>query len=342
MSKTNRVLLLAVAALLALSVYTWRADVGRADRFERGQRFLPNLNPDEIARVAIVGEEESVTLERSGDRFTVTEKAGYPAANDAVNRLVQEILELSLEKEIGAGAELEEELGIEPPIEGGVEVSLANVSGQEMVRFRVGESFADGSYLQRRDEEGATIFLASRRVDLAPAPGDLLDKVVVDVERGDIVRIEGSDFILANDEAGELALAEPRAGETAAQTEISGLRGLLSPLRLDEVWVADDPEVSGLEFVEALRMDLADGSGYVLSAAIDGERHFLRIRGFHTVERVEIALDTPDAELEEKAETLSRADEIETFNEFHGSWVYEMGEWVGEKVAAQRADLLGE
>ena len=115
---------------------------------------------------------------------------------------------------------------------------------------------------------------------------------------------------------------------------------MLSPLRFEDVWVADDAEVSNLEFVEVLRIDLTDGSGYHLSSATAGERHFVRIRGFHTVEQVEIALDTPDEELAEKAETLSRADEILDFNEFHGSWVYEVGDWVGEKLALRRVDLV--
>ena len=49
MSNTNRKLLFAVAILFLLSALTYRQSVGRADRFQRGQVFLSNLNPDEVA-----------------------------------------------------------------------------------------------------------------------------------------------------------------------------------------------------------------------------------------------------------------------------------------------------
>ena len=38
-----------VVVLFLLSVWAYRSSTVRADRFESGQRFLPNLNPDEVA-----------------------------------------------------------------------------------------------------------------------------------------------------------------------------------------------------------------------------------------------------------------------------------------------------
>ena len=84
MSKTNRNLLVAVAVLFLLSALTYKQTTGRADRFQRGQLFLSNLNPDEIATIELSKGEETVTLRRQGDQFTVVEKRGYPASNASV------------------------------------------------------------------------------------------------------------------------------------------------------------------------------------------------------------------------------------------------------------------
>ena len=85
MSKMNRNLLLIVALLFLLSVLTYRQSLDRADRFQRGQRFLANLNPDDVATLVVTKGEDTVTLKRQGDRFVVAEKRDFPASNSAVN-----------------------------------------------------------------------------------------------------------------------------------------------------------------------------------------------------------------------------------------------------------------
>ena len=64
-------------------------------------------------------------------------------------------------------------------------------------------------------------------------------------------------------------------------------------------------------------------------------------RGTHnSLDRVEIALDTPEEELREKADQLSRADAIKEFDAFHGSWVYELSSITADKLKLTRSDLL--
>ena len=123
-------------------------------------------------------------------------------------------------------------------------------------------------------------------------------------------------------------------------SEVNRLGSVLSGLRFDEVFVADDPEVRDLEFEPALKVDLADGSGYELSLAARDERYFMKIRGFNTVQQVAISREESEEELKEKAEMLTRADEIDEFNSFHGSWVYEISKWTAEKLELRRGDLI--
>ena len=88
LTRYNHVLLSAAALLLVLSAFTYHNSVTRAERFERGQKFLSNLNPDEIAKIELAKGEESTVLERTagGDRFVITSADGYYASNREVNR----------------------------------------------------------------------------------------------------------------------------------------------------------------------------------------------------------------------------------------------------------------
>lgn len=343
MSKTNRNLLIGVAVLFLLSVLTYRQSVGRADRFQRGQLFLSNLNPDEIATIELTQGEESVTLRRQGDQFTVVEKQDYPASNSSVNRFLRDLLEIGLEREVGTGDALAQELGIEPPTAETLEVALTGTADKEMVRLRVGDTSEEGAgnYVQRLDEENAPIYLTSRGVHLSADGSSFLEKGIVDHPGSEVIRIEGSDFLLQQDPDGEdLVLQDLPAGRQLSSSQLNRVKGALSGLRFEDVFVADHSEVSGLEFDQTLRIDLADGSGYVLSHAQEGDRHFLRIHGHNEVQQVAITVDESEEELEKKAEMLSRADEIDAFNSFHGSWIYEISDFAAQKLQLQRSDLL--
>ena len=343
MSKINRNLLLVAAALFLLSALTYRQSVGRGDRFQRGQLFLANLNPDDVTTISVAEGDDSVTLRRQGDRFLVAEKQDYPASNSSVNRLLRDLLEIGLERQVGKGENLQAELEIEPIGAATVEVVLSGSGEQEMVRMRLGKSFADGpgNYIQRFDEEDAAIYLTASGVQISTDVGTYLDKLIVDHERSEVSSVSGTDFLLARAaESGELALADLPAGEEAKTSEIGRLESMLTDLRFDEVFVADADEVSGLRFDPVLEIGLQDGSGYVLSLAQRDDKSYVKIRGTSEVQQVAIAVDEAEEELQEKADMLSRADEIDAFNSFHGSWVYEISDFTAGKLQLTRKDLV--
>ena len=343
MNKLNRNLLLAVAALFLLSALTYRQSVGRGERFQRGQLFLANLNPDDVAAIAVTRGEATVTLRRQGERFVVAEKQDYPASNSSVNRLLRDLLEIGLEREIGQGVSLQEELEIEPAGSDTVEVVLGGAGSQEMVRLRVGKTFEDGpgNYVQRFDEEDPAIYLTSGGVQISSDAGSFLEKLVVDHDAAEVERVSGGDFHLERAaEGGDLILAELPASKTAKASEIGRLGSALTGLRYEDVFVADASEIAGLEFDAALNIGLTDGSGYTLLLAEREEKTYLKIRGNSDVQQVAITVDESEEELQEKAEMLTRADEIDEFNSFHGSWVYEISDFTANKLRLSRQDLI--
>ena len=157
MESTNKKLLAAAAVLLALSAFTYWDEVRRADRFERGQKLLQSIDPDQIVGIEISAAEESLTLSREDDRFTLAERSGYRTRNDAVNRLIRNLLDVGLERRIGAAASAED-FGLAEGAEGVTEVAFTNGAGEDMVRLRIAE--ADGV------ENHSGVELDLRRADL--------------------------------------------------------------------------------------------------------------------------------------------------------------------------------
>jgi hypothetical protein len=343
MRRANLILAVAAAVLFVASVLSYRASVARAERFERGQKLLANLNPDEVATVVVGKGAETLTLRRQEKSFVVAERDGYPAANEAVNRFLRDLLDLALEREVGAGADLEKELELEPPGAETLDIALKNAAGDDMVHLLIGKASPEGSgrYVERRGSGGGTIYLTSGNLYLAADAASFLKKEILDVEAGEVVRIAGPDFALEKDAAGDLKLAGGAAGRELKAAEVGRLKGALAALSFQEVFPADAPEVAGLAFEERLRYDLADQRGYLLATARQGDRRFLRIRGFSTVDRVAIALDESEEQLKEKADTLTKVDEIQQFNAFHDSWVYELPSYKAESLELTRKDLLG-
>ena len=342
---TNAKLAALAAVLLAGSVWAYANSTSRGDRFQRGQLLLPNLVPDEVATITITKADEVTTLQKRGDAFTVSEVHDYPATNESVNRLLRELLQIELEKEVGRGSELAADLEIDPPTANTVEVTLMNSTEQEMVSLRIGTSVPDGAgrYVQRLDVDNAPIYATTGGVFLSTRSSDYLEKEIVDHPQAEVRRVQGHDFeIAADDPESSLRLQSVPADRNEKSIETNKLKSILTRLSFDGVYLADDPEVRALRFDTDLRVDLQDGTSYLLSLATSDDRNFFRIRGAHGLDRVAIAIDTPEEELREKADQLSRADAIEEFNAFHSSWVYEISRLTADTLTLARSDLLEE
>ncbi len=380
MKQRNTTLALVALGLLVASVFAYRYSEGRGDRFERGRKLLANLNPEEVAAIRIQEGDESLNLERRGKSFRIAERDGYTAKNESVNRLLKALLDISLEKKIGTGDKLAETLELEPPGSSTVDVTLEDANGKAMVQLRLGKEFEGGGvYAQRRDGSDDTIYLTTSRPFLDTAPEDFLKKEIVDVTASQITRIEGRDFEVqeffeeppappadetaAGEVEGEavavadadgdatipippapvslgLQLADLPDGKSENATAMNKVKGALTRLEFEEVYPADSPQVAGLAFDRRLSVTLKDTTGYILSLAEKDDKHYLRIEGFSTVDRVEIAPDESEEELKEKADSLTRADEIQDFNAFHGTWVYEIAERFAEKLKLTKRDLV--
>ena len=338
--KLNRTLLIVALALFALSVFSYTDSVRRAERFERGQKFLQNLNPDSITEILITKGEDSSHLRRDGERFVVVDADGYPAKNESVNRFVRDVLDVSLEKEVGSGESLLEELELVAGGENTTEVVFKDANQQEMVHFLVGKAMDDGggNYVLRTDGDDSTIYLTSSRTYFNTGQDDFLDKEIVNVDQSDVAVIRGRGFAI-EDQDGSLKLADLPSGKKES-SKVSQLKSLLSGLRFTKHYLADAQEVLGLVFDASVEVDLKDESGYQVAVANKGDKHYLKIQGYHKAGQLTIAVDAGDEETADVADKLKRQNEIQDFNDFHGSWIYEVTETTADRLRLGMQDLV--
>ena len=339
--KLNQILIAVCVALCALSVYSYTESVRRAERFERGQKFLQNLNPDSIAEIVIKkGEDEGAHLRRDGDRFVVVDADGYPAKNESVNRFIRDVLKLSLEQEVGRGDGLASELELVSGGEQTLEVTFNGSNGEAMVHFLVGKSMdgGGGSYVMRTDSGDDTIYLTNSRVYLSTRQDDFLKKEILDVGSDQVAAIRGRGFTI-EDRDGTLELVDLPAGKKTS-SRFNQVKSLLSGLRFTQHYLANAPEVQGLIFDSGVDIDLKDQSGYQVEVAEKGDKHYLRIQGYHTAGQLSISVDADEEEAAGVADQLKRQNEIQDFNVFHGSWIYEVTDTTAGRVDVEPSDLV--
>ncbi len=339
--KINQILIAVCVALCALSVFSYTDSVRRAERFERGQKFLQNLNPDSIAEIVLAkGDDEGAHLKRDGDSFAVVDADGYPAKNESVNRFIRDVLKLSLEKKVGSGESLLEELELVAGGENTIDVAFKDANEEEMIHFLVGKSMDDGggSYVLRTDSDDDTIYLTSSRVYLSTGQDDFLDKEILDVEDTEVAAIRGRGFEISG-ESGSLALAGMPAGKKTS-SKFNQLKSVLSGLRFSKHYLADAADVQGLYFDSGVEIDLEDGSGYQVAVAAKGDKHYLRIQGYENFGQLTVSPEDDEETTARIAEQLKRQTEIDKFNTFHGSWIYEVTETTANRVNVTPADLV--
>jgi len=344
----NIKLAIAAVCLLALSAFSYYNSVTRAERFERGQKFLTQLNPDNIATIAITKGETSVTLRKGEEAFSVVEKDNYPAKNESVNRFINDMLDIGLEKPVGRGASLEQELELAQS-ENAMTVVLKNDGGKEMVRFRVGKSSdgGRGNYIQRMDGDDQTIFLTSRGVYLSATADAFLEKEILDLEKDVIASIQGNGWqITRPEEDGALTLQGIPAGKKAKSSEVSQVTGALTGLRYEKVFAADDPAVTGLGFGNPVVFALKNQTGYTVTTATADDKTYAKVVGNFDRSAVQEAgtidrsAQMSEDEMKERSDTLTAAQGIQDFNDFHGAWVYELSEYVAKRFTKTKDDLI--
>ncbi|MDY0067028.1 MAG: DUF4340 domain-containing protein [Steroidobacteraceae bacterium] len=182
----RKLLILSIAALVAITAGVWLASRGSSGGAD-GQRVLypqlkGQLDSIESVRIYKAGDQRAVELRREDSRWKVVERAGYPADEAKLGRLVRAIADAKLFEEKTANPENYPALGVEEVSDAaasGVRVEIAGV--QPPIDLIVGKAGPAGQSRYVRRVQEAQSWLVDADIDASASPAAWLRKDIVDV-----------------------------------------------------------------------------------------------------------------------------------------------------------------
>ena len=325
--------LLSGGGALALSLLEPRPAEVRLE----GARVLPGLAErlPEVQRIAVeVSDQPGVVLARAGDGWTVESEHGYPARTERVNRLLVALAKLEKIAPKTAEPARFRRLAVGDPSDDPLarRVTLTGEGGAEIAELIVGKQrhqltgrASSGTYV--RVPGGARAWLAAGLVDLADDAYPFLDTAVIDLEGGQIRRIEiarvGGGRLVAvrpAPEAPALAIADVPQGRQLDVAAVRRLGSLLSEIKFDRV----DP-------AEALQAATRVAVSRVYT--FGGLR--LDVRVFERDGRFWLTLSAAA----ERPEAEPAATGI---NARVAGWAYMVADYIAERLTRTRADVLAD
>lgn len=257
---------LLVAAALGLAAYVYffeRHTPSPEQEAARGQKLFPLFDPAKVASIEIVRSNSFIRVERSGEKWRLTEPAAYPAQITAIENWLNAFAALSQRAWISA-QDLEAQpgglaaFGLEEP-----RVTVAVRHDGQRIQLRLGDKTSVGEklYLQRVGSDGVFVTESLLLDRLPESVSDWRDRNFLDLAESSFdrvhVRAGSSEFKVQRNPTNRLwSLTWPRTAR-ADNARIGQLLQQLQSARVDQfVTLADMPGVDlesyGLHSPEAV------------------------------------------------------------------------------------------
>ncbi|GAB4318879.1 MAG: hypothetical protein Kow0059_12670 [Candidatus Sumerlaeia bacterium] len=343
---TNRKLAaLAVTAvvLLAATIVLYSGEGKAGDTFAPGGLLIQGLDPERIHTIVIKTNNSEVTLQRQGRQFTVAGKHNYPASVQRVNDLLIAALEIRCASLVTKTAANHKELGVE---EGGADATVVKFLDKDgnlltgLVRGKNVEG-GGGQYVRRLGED--TVYASEKWVSLNTSDQNYLDTELTNIPQDKIARVEVSTpagtYSIARNEDKDIVLQDIPAGKQPKGKLYESVFRAGANLRFTDVKPAADMNIA---WNNTFTMELDSGLKYIVKSAKKDGKAWLALAAEAPPldRRITISADESKEELEKKEEKVKAADSAKTFNERHGNWVYEVGDWYMTNLTKSLDDLL--
>ena len=285
----NSTLKIALGALVLIGLpavfLAWR-DGGRwfaENPTDGAELALPALveNPASVQRIELTQGQESLSLLRAADgSWTLPDKGGFAAKDEAVMKLVRGLAELELVEAKTARVDRHAKVGLVAPADGGEVARLVRAldgTGEPVAELLLGDGFFEATFpalFVRRPDDDQT-WLAMGQVPGTPAAAEWMDREVLSFEREEVreARIERLEppapgYITAREDAAayDFTLADvPEGREPAAGHLVSALARIPQSLRFEDVAPRDSIDLAGADRSLA-QFETFDGITVVLDA----------------------------------------------------------------------------
>ncbi len=267
----NSTLKVALGALVLIGVpavyFAWRDGSRWFDEApdDGAELALPALVDDlaSVQRIELTRATETLALLRAPDgSWTLPDKGGFAAQEEAVMMLVRGLAELELVEAKTARADRHDKIGLVAPADGGLVARLVRAldgAGEPIAELLLGDGFYESTFpalFVRRPGEDQT-WLAKGDVPGAPAARDWMEREVLSLDRKEvrearIVRLEPAapGYVTAREDgaAYDFALSKVQEGrEPAAGHIVSALGRIPQSLRFEDVAPRGSVDLAGAE-----------------------------------------------------------------------------------------------
>jgi Domain of unknown function (DUF4340) len=281
----QRFISLVLAAVIALAGALYLSTQRNLPRDVQGAVFLPYL-ASEMAGVSELsirkgGAEPSVTLQRRADKWSVKERADYPADVSKLRKLLLDLNDAKIVEEKTANPASFSIIGVEDPSTpgaSGTEINLVAKDGPH--RVIIGKSAGEGVFARRGAENQSYIVEPAISVESEPRfwiDGHLLDVAADTIQSIAIKPASASAYTIRRNgpSDGHFVLDGTPSGRVAADpASLAPSPTTYSALAADDVMQA-----SGVDFGKptVATLTTVDGNVITLTGALNGDKHWIQI-----------------------------------------------------------------
>ncbi len=324
--RTSLILLVVGLAVLAAG---WFLGVGgrpRETKVAPGTLVFPGLAAQlpRAASIAITNQGRTLTITRTGDRWGIADRAGYPVLADKLRELLTGLTELRLTEPRTADPAQYARLGVEDPIGPTATSNLLRVLDQdgkplaELIvghrRVRTQASVPESIYVRRPGETQS--WLAEGRLPVDADPQLWFDRDIADIKLDRVATV-------AVDRAGAPPLT---------LAKIDGKPALTAPAehpKLDDYRLED--VMRGLEQltltdVQPVAKQPGEALGTATYTLTDGTT-------------IAVAVTRADKDIWAHFTVAGTTDEAKTLQARLGSWAYQLGSWKEKSFLPTLDDL---
>lgn len=316
-----------------------------ADAAILGQPLLKGLQAAEVASIVIRQPKAAITLQRKDDRWTIAERAGFPADFDKVRGFVLKAIELKIGQSEAIGEKDRAHLNLD---DSGTAIEFLGADGKPLARLTAGRKYfkrppdnpdkaiGDGRYVALPGDATRVYVVGDPLAQASTRTADWISRAGIAAEKVKSLEVkypDGSGWkVERSGDNADWTLAGARGGEKLEITKANAAAYTFSQIDLADVAPKDTrPEDDGLATPTVVTAATLDGLTYTLRLG--------KTEGDNTYASLEVAGD-PKPEGKDAAERLKKLSEHVAREKALAGYVLLVPKSRLEDILKKRAEML--
>lgn len=340
---------LAILGVIAVVMAGWAVLQNRMSQPANTSNFtssplIEGLPIESIASITVSSENgtKTVTLDKADGTFVVKEKGGYPADVRKINSLISNCLDIRTREMVTSDPANHTDLKVTPETAHYV-VSFMDKDGKSLTGVAISPAEAESGRAFVRLVASNDVYAVDSEPWISTGDTDYLNTTLCEAPREKIVRVtvatpQDKYNLVVTETADAVKLEEIQEGQKQKDSVCTSVFGALSYLTFEDV-MKEAPE--GAAFDHTYSCKLSDTTVYNLSIAKKDDKYYAKVSAdfldktpVEKERRVE-----SDEELKQKEAKLMAIDAVNTFNQNHQSWVYQIPSYKGGELTKALSEL---